>query len=86
MAYKTWEARNIKPDTEWEVAQEPVPFMDAVKAFHERKAIRCVLPGDSIELVYKEYSGLGYGGWFNTDSDVSVSTRHILEGKWYIEE
>lgn len=71
---------------EWELIQESVPFLEAVKAYSKGKTIRCTLPGDSIELIFKEHSECGYGGWFSSDGDVPVSTRHILDGKWYIEE
>jgi hypothetical protein len=67
---------------EWELIQQPIPFMEAVKAYSEGKTIRCELgmqtstyPSNGIPdcMVDKEHN-------------LAVSCREIMEGKWFIVE
>lgn len=75
----------------WIKVQQPVSFMDAVKAYHEGKKIKCVL--DDFELIFnfdrnttKRYGRSILGTLTTTYDYSSITTREILEGAWYIEE
>jgi len=59
--------------SKWEVVQESVSFMEAVKAFKEGKTIESVCGFNS-----DRYSP-------NKTSFMEISPEEILEGKWYIE-
>ena len=78
-------------NTKWTKVQQPVSFMDAVKAYHEGKKIKCVL--DDFELIFnfdrnttKRYGRSILGTLTTTYDYSSITTREILEGAWYIEE
>ena len=66
----------------WVLAQQPVSFMEAVKASYKGKTIYCVLPQSEYAYISKidKLESL-------TDSNGNgLSTQEILEGKWYIKE
>lgn len=76
-----------------EIKPEPkhVPFMEAVKAYSEGKTIRCEVVPSTTNQVY-EYKpdgnkiGLhGYKLSTYKGSGTPVTTKEILEGKWFIE-
>jgi hypothetical protein len=80
-------------DTEWELVQQPVSFMDAVKAYSEGKTIRCEFigyNGKKYTTIYddkKENSK--YNQLVDNNSDVvsdPVCCEEILNGTWYVEE
>lgn len=78
------ELEEIKPEP------QPVPFMDAVKAYSEGKKIRCEVVPSATNQVY-EYEpdgneiGLhGYKLATCMGMCTPVTTKEILEGKWYI--
>lgn len=66
--------------------QKPVSFMEAVKAYSDGKTIRCdykEFNGEETTNIYK------YGGIDKPIEDTcnfGISTREILNGKWYIKE
>lgn len=69
----------------WTLVQEPVSFMDAVKAFDEGKTIKCKYSNE--EFIYSE----SISGLLETQSDIlneflAVGSKEILYGKWFIEE
>jgi hypothetical protein len=66
----------VEKPLEWELIQQPIPFMEAVKAYSEGKAIRCEWNGG-----YKEYLPCGLK-CVNT----TFAANDILNGKWYIKE
>jgi hypothetical protein len=68
---------------EWEIVQEPVDFMTAIKAYAEDKTIICTLPGEKYI-----FDGSGYfnGGRRLNNSSWSITSKMIIEGKWYIED
>jgi len=75
---------NIGLDDEWTLIQEPVPFMEAIKALNEGKGVYCKI--DSGKLYYK--SGTSLNGYYAVLDEFGgpISTKEILKGKWYIEE
>lgn len=72
---------------EWELIQEPVPFMEAVKAYSEGKTIRCEANGSEYIFNGKCHrSKIGQGAWFRSERDTILSTEMILNGTWYVED
>lgn len=63
----------------WELIQEPVTFMEAIKAYCEGKTI-CVIY-ESIKTYYHPTRDAKHDGFHN-----SVLAIEILEGKWFIGE
>jgi hypothetical protein len=85
--YFVWEPgrKYLSPTDIWTLVQEPVPFMEAVKAYAEGKTIRCEID-DNIAKYYPT-SKLGSLGYFlKTRLGYAVTTGEILNGKWYIED
>lgn len=68
-------------DEDWELVQEPVDFMTAIKAYAEGKRIRVVWSSD--ERIYgtkdKAYPILDNRG-------EGISVEEMLDGLWYIED
>ena len=65
----------------FELIPQPVIFMEAVKAYAEKKTIKCI----------SEYGERGYryyrtGNGMVDDMDSAITPEEILEGKWYIED
>jgi hypothetical protein len=73
---------------EWELIQQSVDFLTAVKAYSEGKTIRCELDQNSLKynpLNAKE--NVVYGKPLVTNLfGSSIGCKEILEGRWYIEE
>ena len=70
-------AVNIMDNCKFTLMQEPVPFMEAIKAFSKGTNIRCELNNSNFyyrDGVLKEVNGF------------TVGTCEILQGKWYLEE
>jgi hypothetical protein len=70
-------------DTEWELVQQPVSFMEAVKAYSEGKTIRCEINAE--KYIYKPLGEDCYNA-VKDDENIAVSAKEILEGRWYVEE
>jgi hypothetical protein len=74
---------NIPTDLKWELIQQPVPFMEAVKAYSEGKTVEC-------ECEYMEkriYEPKTYKTPTMKDQyGDNPSIKEMLEGKWYIKE
>jgi hypothetical protein len=66
---------------EWELIQQPVDFLTAVKAYSEGKTIRCERVNE-ITYTYKRKDG----DYFKDTSGSAPCITEILEGKWYVEE
>jgi hypothetical protein len=64
---------------EWELIQQPITFMEAVKAYSEGKTIRCEIGEEARVYDYK----VGYG-MTNIDH-YAITVGEILNGKWYVE-
>jgi hypothetical protein len=86
---RTAELVSITTRTELEEIPQPVPFLDAVKAYAEGKTVECTV-GNS-KYVYSPNGfnhdeSLGY--FFKPDKypDMPISTKEILEGIWKIKE
>ena len=81
----------IKLSDEWELVQQPIPFMEAVKAYSKGKTIRCEIDGVTARYTTnKPYDKCGYGYKLTADGShddfYGICTREILEGKWFVED
>jgi hypothetical protein len=65
---------------EWELLQQPIPFMEAVKAYSEGKTIRCELGGETRIYDYK----VGYG--MTNTQRYAITVGEIFNGTWYAED
>lgn len=65
---------------EWELVQEPVPFLEVVQAYIEGEEIYCMFNGEEFSRYKPLIPNSGHKN-FNM-----LSTKEILEGLWYIEE
>lgn len=78
------------PDGEWTLIQNPVTFMEAIKAYNEGKTIKCTWleEGSEQSCFYKPQEIFGnYSFSELIDNDRAIITQtEILKGKWYIEE
>ena len=75
---------NIGINTEWELIQQSIPFMEAVKAYSEGKTIRCEWNGRSKKWESEYKNGSLYKGI--EEYDGAVCPEEILNGKWYVED
>ncbi|HUV85002.1 MAG TPA: hypothetical protein VMV86_04785 [Methanosarcinales archaeon] len=72
---------------EWTLIQQPISFMEAVKAYEKGKTIRCELEGKSYKYIFQAKSYKNKSPFFRGDADgYYMTTAEILDGKWYIEE
>lgn len=74
-------------DDEWALVQQPVTFIQAIKAYAEGKTIRCeyISPDKhNIENIYKP-SGMKISCLKDENCKMAVSDYEILNGTWYIE-
>lgn len=77
----------VTSQTGWELIQESVDFLTAVKAYSEGKTIRCEANGSEYIFNGKCHrSKIGQGAWFRSERDTILSTEMILNGTWYVEE
>jgi hypothetical protein len=67
----------------WELIQQPIPFMEAVKAYSEGKTIRCELDGMRTQT-YVWGTDSGFKNIRNNYG--AVAAEEILNGKWYVED
>mgnify|MGYP006910608483 CR=1 FL=1 len=77
----------------WELIQQPIPFMEAVKAYSEGKTIRCEIGNNepsfySREVAISVLTGKKiYGSTCLIDNHGgTITTEEILEGTWYVED
>ena len=68
-------------NTEWELIQQPVDFLTAVKAYAEGKTIRCE---SKTGFTYK-YKPHTKGDYFVDTSGDAPCIGEIFEGTWYVE-
>lgn len=66
---------------EWELVQEPISFIEAIKAYSKGKTIKCKLPW--MITIYKN-QGLHNSPLYDNNGR-ALSFIEILEGKWHIE-
>jgi hypothetical protein len=69
-------------DTEWELVQQPVPFMEAVKAYSEGKTIRCERPHSIFTFTTCVGDALNF---FKSGNHI-LNCADVLEGTWYVED
>jgi hypothetical protein len=84
---------NIPTDLKWELIQQPVDFLTAVKAYSEGKTIRCEIGNNepsfySREVAISVLTGKKiYGSTCLIDNHGgTITTEEILEGTWYVED
>jgi hypothetical protein len=80
---------SIKSDFEWILVQQPVSFIEAVEAYSKGKTIYCEF--NSRKYIYepdviKKCIVAEEGYVVEDDTESSISTGEILQGKWFIEE
>jgi hypothetical protein len=75
---------NISQNTELEEIQQPIPFLEAVKAYSEGKTIRCEWKGRSQNWASKYKNGSQYMGI--KECDGAICPEEILNGTWYLED
>jgi hypothetical protein len=85
--YKTGSMVSVYDDTEVMEIAQPVPFMEAVKAYKDGKTISCKI--QDAQLTYarnQDRERCHYGYKLINTLDYAVNTDEILEGIWTIEE
>jgi hypothetical protein len=75
---------NVNLNTKWELIQQPVSFMEAVKAYSEGKTIRCERHGARFK--FNPFGVPSYLSSFVTEGGASLSCIDVLEGTWYVED
>lgn len=76
------EELTVALDAEWEEIQQPVPFMEAIEAYHNKKTIRC----ESEDFDTRYYNPVVYiGAVIKDTTGIGITSHEILNGKWYIE-
>jgi hypothetical protein len=74
---------NVRTSDTWELIQQPIPFIEAVKAYSEGKTIRC--ESECGIWRYKKETGTGHM-WDIGKPDSVITSTEILEGRWYVED
>ena len=74
----------LNTNDEWELIQQPVDFLTAVKAYSEGKTIRCERHGASFK--FNPFGLPSYLNRFVTKGGASLSCIDVLEGTWYVED
>ena len=69
-------------DESWELIEDPVAFMDAIKAYNKGKTIKCNFNGDV--LYYVPGDDFTYNSLEDT-TGYCISLQEILNGAWFIE-
>ncbi len=84
---------NLHTKSGWELIQQPVDFLTAVKAYSEGKTIRCEIGNNepsfySREVAISVLTGKKiYGSTCLIDNHGgTITTEEILEGTWYVED
>lgn len=84
---------NVNLNKYWELIQQPVDFLTAVKAYSEGKTIRCEIGNNepsfySREVAISVLTGKKiYGSTCLIDNHGgTITTEEILEGTWYVED
>ena len=72
--------QGIKLLDEWELIQQPVDFLTAVKAYSKGKTIRCEIGEETRIYDYK----VGYG--MTNINHYAITVGEILNGTWYVED
>ena len=72
---------------QWELKQQQVPFMEAVKEWHSGKNIYCKVMGDEkTPIYYRHCNDPRIKNDLYDNNDRPICSNEILNGKWYIEE
>ena len=71
-------------ELDWTLIQQPIPFMEAAKAYSEGKTIRCERKDIKEDSIY-EFKGISNSP-MTDETGNPVSCVEILEGRWYVED
>ena len=74
----------LNTNDEWELIQQPIPFMEAVKAYSEGKTIRCERRNMSFK--FDPRGNISKLNIFETDNGAILSCIDVIEGTWYVED
>lgn len=73
----------------WNLVNEPVSFIEAIKAYNSAKTIKCTWVEDEKEYntFYNPHGNkTDWGYAVRSEQGYSIDTGLILHGKWFIEE
>lgn len=76
----------MENNDKWELIPQEIPFLEAVKAFSEGKTIRCEYNCYSYTYIPNENTKVvgDFGHLFLSTCGCRLTTRDVLEGRWYI--
>lgn len=74
---------NFTLNSKFRLVNEPVNFMEAIKAFAEEKIIYCEFEGDKSRYIPLE-DDISHPLWDKNQN--TITAEEILHGKWFIEE
>jgi hypothetical protein len=74
----------ISDDTEVEEIQQPIPSLEAIKAYEEGKTVRCEIDGKIFIFEGKYENGKLRESLYDTSCN-SITANQILRGTWFVE-
>jgi hypothetical protein len=75
---------HLRIETEWVLVQQPVSFMEAVKAYHEGKTIYSISIDNSVRNTYSKQSAVS--NYLIDACGNTITSHEILSYKWFIED
>jgi hypothetical protein len=82
-----WFSDNIKIQDKWELLQQPIPFMEAVKAYSEGKTIYCMVGSEpKTKYTYNPNMGSCFKPMKALENNEAIGALEMLKGIWYVED